>query len=99
MVHDGLRPNRRRKRQTPAQTLAEHDQVGLQPLMLKTVQSAAAAEADLDLIDDDLDAMTPAALLDRRQKSRLAARSVRRRPSSGSMNMAATCCGGQVVAN
>ncbi len=70
MVHDVLRPDHRRERQAPAQSLAEDDQIGLEVLVLETMHLSAAPETHFDLIDDDLDAVAPAPLLDSRQESR-----------------------------
>ncbi len=69
MVHDVPRPDHRRQRQAASQALAEHDQVGLQPLVLETVQLAAARKAHFHFVDDHGNPVAPAALLDRRQES------------------------------
>jgi hypothetical protein len=57
MVHDLLRPDHRRQRQTSPQPLAEDNEVRLQSLMLETVQFAASCEAHFDFVDDDPDAV------------------------------------------
>ena len=48
----------------------EDDEVRLEALVLEAVHLAGAPETHLDLIDDDQDAMAPAALLDGREEPR-----------------------------
>ena len=53
VIHDVLRPDHCRERQSPAESLAEHDKVRLEALVLEAMHPAAAPETHLDLIDDD----------------------------------------------